>query len=80
LLKLCSKLVLLLLAAENKGLSAAVAAQNPSKKKRETLDLRQPKKGRSEALLYSPSKVRNARQRNRLNKTKRLEEEVAKYH
>ncbi|KAF1364494.1 hypothetical protein EJ07DRAFT_58168, partial [Lizonia empirigonia] len=52
-----------ILTAENKGLSAAVAAQNPLKKKRETLDLRQRKKGRSEALLYSPSKVRDARHR-----------------
>ncbi|KAF1927506.1 uncharacterized protein M421DRAFT_65632, partial [Didymella exigua CBS 183.55] len=69
-----------ILTAENKGLSAAVAAQNPLKKKWETLNLRQQKKGRSEALLYSLSKVRNARHRNRLNKTKRLEEEVAKHH
>ncbi|KAF1366007.1 hypothetical protein EJ07DRAFT_87258, partial [Lizonia empirigonia] len=52
-----------ILTAENKGLSAAVAALNPLKKKRETLDLRQRKKGRSEALLYSPSKVRDARHR-----------------
>ncbi|KAF1363542.1 hypothetical protein EJ07DRAFT_85306, partial [Lizonia empirigonia] len=52
-----------ILTAENKGLSAVVAAQNPLKKKRETLDLRQRKKGRSEALLYSPSKVRDARHR-----------------
>ncbi|KAF1365547.1 hypothetical protein EJ07DRAFT_95212 [Lizonia empirigonia] len=69
-----------ILTAENKGLSAAVAAQNPLKKKRETLDLRQRNKGRSEALLYSPSKVRDARHRNRLNEAKRLEEEVAKHH
>ena len=69
-----------ILTAKNKGLSAAVAAQNPLKKKQETLDLRQQKKGRSEALLYSPSKVRDARHRNRLNETKRLEEEVAKHH
>ena len=69
-----------ILTAENKGLSAAVAAQNPLKKKQETLNLRQQKKGRSEALLYSPSKVRDARHRNRLNKIKRLKEEVAKHY
>lgn len=69
-----------ILTVENRGLSAVIATQNPSKKKRGALDLQQKKSGRSEALLYSPSKVRDARQRNRLNETKRLEEEVAKHH
>lgn len=69
-----------ILTVEKKGLSSVVASHNPSKKKQETLDLRQQKKGRSEALLYSPSKVREARHRNQLNETKRLEEEVAKHH
>jgi hypothetical protein len=69
-----------ILEVENRGLSAVVAQQNPSKKKREALDLRHPKKGRREALLYSPSKVRDARHRNKLNETNRLQEEVAKHH
>ena len=69
-----------MLTVENKGLSAVIATQNPSKKKRRALDIRQKKKGRSEAQLYSPSKVRDARRRHALDETKRLKGEVAKHH
>jgi hypothetical protein len=69
-----------MLTAENKRLSAVIATQNPLKKKRGALDMRQKKKGRSDAQLYSPSKVRDARRRHALDETKRLEGEVAKHH
>ncbi|KAF1357691.1 hypothetical protein EJ07DRAFT_74254, partial [Lizonia empirigonia] len=68
-----------ILTAENKGLSAAVAAQNPLKKKRETLDLRQRKKGRSEAL-YSPSRASRQRRAEEAadRERKKQERDVAK--
>ena len=69
-----------LLTVEKEGLSAVISTQNHSKKQRRALPLSQKKKGRSEALLFSPSKVRTARQQHKLNETKRLEEEVAKHH
>ena len=69
-----------LLTAENKGLATVIASQKPQKKKRGALPLPQPSKQRSEALLYSPSKVHAARQQYHNNETQRLEDEVAKYH
>ena len=69
-----------LLNAENKGLSAVIATQNPAKKKRRALLLPQKSAGRDKALLFSPSRVQRARQQYHHNETNRLEEEVAKHH
>ena len=69
-----------LLTVKKEGFSAVISTQNLTKKRRGALLLSQKKKGRSEALLFSPSKVRTARQQHKLDETKRLEEEVANHH
>lgn len=69
-----------ILSAENQGLRSTITEQNPSKKIRQALDLRQRKKYRSDATLYSPRKVRDARHRVRQNEQQQLEETIAKHH
>lgn len=63
-----------------KGICAVIATQNPSKKARGALPLPQKKRRRTEALLFSPSKVHRARQQHKADETRRLEEELSKHH
>lgn len=65
--------------AENAGLRTVVTHLNPLKKKRRTLDLQRQTKYKSEAMLYSPSKVRDARRKAHHNKQQQLEETIAKH-
>jgi hypothetical protein len=69
-----------LTAAENKGLRSAITQLNPLKKRRRTLALQRSKTQKSEATLYSPHKVRDARRKARDNEQQQLEETVAKHH
>ena len=66
--------------AENEGLCTVITHLNPLKKKRRTLDLPRQKKYKSEATLYSPSKVRDARRKARHNEQQQLEGTIAKHH
>ena len=67
-----------ILTAENRGLRSTVTAQKPSKKGCYTLDLQQRKEYQSEAVLYSPRKVREARAREKVNRRTKLEEAAQK--
>ena len=69
-----------LINAENKGLRSVIAELNPLKKQRRTLNLERSKKQQSEATLYSPRKVRDARHKARQNEQQQREETIAKHH